>query len=159
MSLRQVVVIGALLLGLLFALPVRAQSPVDEISEELICQCGCNLLLSDCDHAVCRSRDEMTALISQKLAQGQSKSEIIQSFVDQYGEQVLAVPTKRGFNLVAWILPFGALMAGGGVVYTLLRAWVRQGKRRLVSDMAEVGEEDEEYGRRLEKELEEFIER
>ncbi len=159
MRLRLVVVIGALLLGLLSALPVRAQSPADDISEKLICQCGCTLLLSNCDHATCGSRDEMTALISQGLAQGQSKSEIIQSFVDQYGEQVLAVPSKRGFNLVAWTLPFGALMAGGGVVYILLRAWVRQGKRRLASDAAEVGEENEEYRRRLEKELEEFIER
>ena len=159
MRLRLVVVIGALLLGLLSALPVRAQSPVEDISEELLCQCGCNTLLSECRHAVCGSRDEMTALISQKLAQGQSKSEIIQSFVDQYGEQVLAVPSKRGFNLVVWILPFGALMAGGGVIYTLLRTWVRQGKRRLASDAAEVGDENEKYGRRLEKELEEFRER
>lgn len=102
------------------------------------------------------SRDTMTTLIEQKLAQGQSEEEIIQFFVAQYGEQVLASPPKRGFNLVAWVLPFAAILGGGGVIYIALKAWVRRGRQSQTSAIAEAEEGDEEYRRQLEQELEEF---
>ncbi len=148
------------LIFLLAASPARANSTtVGDISKELICQCGCTLMLSNCTHVECMSRDTMTTLIEQKLAEGQSAEEIIQFFVAQYGEQVLASPPKRGFNLVAWVLPFAAILGGGGVIYIALKKWVRQGKIRQTNDMTEAEEGDEEYQRRLEKELEEFTER
>ena len=150
-------VTAVLLLLLLFASPAKADSAtVSDISRELICQCGCSMVLSNCTHVECASRDTMTTLIEQRLAQGQSEEEIIQSFVDQYGEQVLASPPKRGFNLTAWVLPFVAILGGGGVVYIALRNWVRRGQRSQTDTMAEEG--DEEYQRRLEKELDEFTE-
>ena len=140
--------------------PARADSPtVSDISKELICQCGCGMVLADCSHAECASREEMTTLIEQKLAQGQSAEQIIQSFVNQYGEQVLASPPKRGFNLVAWVLPFAAILGGGGVIYFALEAWVRRGSGHQTDTVTEAEEGDEEYQRRLEKELAEFTER
>ncbi len=96
----------------------------------------------------------MTALIEQKLAQGQLAEQIIQSFVAQYGEQVLSAPTKEGFNLVAWVLPFAGLLVGGEKVYVTLKAWVGRGRRSQTKAMAEGG--DAEYQQRLEKELEEL---
>ncbi len=105
------------------------------------------------------SREAMTALIEQKLAQGQSEEEIIQFFVAQYGEQVMASPPKRGFNLVAWILPFAAILGGGGVIYFAVKAWVRRGEEHQTDAETEVEEGDEEYQRQLEEELKEFTER
>ncbi len=105
------------------------------------------------------SREAMTALIEQKLAQGQSEEEIIQFFVAQYGEQVLASPPKRGFNLVAWILPFAAILVGVGVIYFVIRKWVWQGRQSPTIATAETDEKDEEYQHQLEKELKEFTER
>ncbi len=69
---------------------------VRDISKELLCTCGdCEggrpLVLSNCD---CPSASELTALIEKKLSQGQSKEQIIQYFVVQYGEQVLAASTN-----------------------------------------------------------------
>ena len=101
----------------------------------------------------------MTALIERKLAQGQSAEQIIQFLVAQYGEQVLASPPKQGFNLVAWVLPFAAILGGGGVIYMALKAWVRQGKIHRTDAIAEAEEGDEQYQRQLEKELKEFTER
>ena len=156
MVLRKLSII--FLLFLLFASPVMADSTtVGDISKELICQCGCTMVLSNCTHAECASWETMTALIGQKLAQGQSGKQIIQLFVAQYGEQVLAAPPKQGFSLTAWVLPFVAILGGGGVVYIALRNWVRRGQRSQTDTMAEEG--DEEYQRRLKKELEEFTER
>ncbi len=144
-----------ILILLLFASPARADSAtVGDISEQLICQCGCTLVLSNCSHAECMSRDTMTTLIEQKLAQGQSEGEITQFFVAQYGEQVLASPPKRGFNLVLWVLTPAAILVVGGVIYVALKRWVRRGKTRPTSAMAEAG--DEKYQHQLEDELEEF---
>ncbi|MFC1943219.1 cytochrome c-type biogenesis protein CcmH [Chloroflexota bacterium] len=148
----------AILLVLFSASPVMADSPtVSDISNQLICQCGCGTVLADCSHAECASREEMTALIEEKLAQGQSEEQIIQFFVAQYGEQVLASPPKRGFNLVAWILPFAAMLGGGGVIYIALKKWVRRETPSQTYATTEIDESDEKYHRQLEEELEEFM--
>ena len=146
-----------LLLLLLPVTPVMADAAtVSDISKQLICQCGCTLVLANCTHVECHSREAMTAFIEQEIAGGQSEPQIIQSFVDQYGEQVLASPPKRGFNLVAWLLPFAAILGGGGVIYIALKKWVWQGRQSPTIATAEADEKNEEYQRRLEKELEEF---
>ncbi len=146
-----------LLIVLLSFSPARANAQtVTDLSKQFICQCGCTLVLANCTHVECYSREEMTTLIEQKLAQGQSEEQIIQSFVAQYGEQVLASPPKRGFNLVAWVLPFAAILVGGGVIYVAVKKWVRQGGRSQISTVTE--EKDEKYQRQLEEELKEFTE-
>ena len=157
MGLKRKLGIILLLVALLFFSPARANAQtVSDVSKQLICQCGCNMVLLNCSHAECTSREAMTTLIKQKLAQGQSEEQIIQFFVAQYGEQVLASPTKRGFNLTAWVLPFAAILAGGGVVYIALKGWVRRGKIRQTNAVTKAEEVSEEYRHRLKKELEDF---
>lgn len=154
MRIKTLFIILILSLVLLPVTPVLAEEvTVNDIAEELMCQCGCTMVLSTCQ---CGTRDAMVATIEQKLVEGQSKDEIIQYFVAQYGEQVLASPPKKGFNLVVWILPFASILVGGVVVYLVVRAWVRRGGQSLISDMSE--KEDEGYQEQLEKELEEFSE-
>jgi cytochrome c-type biogenesis protein CcmH len=128
---------------------------VGSIADQFICQCGCTKVLSACD---CGTAAGMVAVISEKLAQGESEEQITQYFVAQYGEQVLASPPKKGFNLVVWILPFAAILTGGGVVYIVLKKWVWQGRQPPSISGAEEENEDEEYQEQLEKELEEFSE-
>ncbi len=150
----------ALLVLLLSASPAKADSAmVSDISKQLICQCGCTLVLANCTHVECHSREAMTAFIEQEIAGGQSEPQIIQSFVDQYGEQVLASPPKRGFNLVAWVLPFVVILAGGGIIYIAIKKWVWQGRQSPTMATTEAEEGDEEYRRQLDKELAEFEER
>ncbi|MBI2853161.1 MAG: cytochrome c-type biogenesis protein CcmH [Chloroflexi bacterium] len=129
----------------------------DDIAKELICQCGCTLLLSNCNHIECMSRDSMLTLIDQKLAQGQTQEQIIQFFVNDYGEQVLASPPKRGFNLTAWIAPFAAILLGGVVIFFAIRKWVRRSELPPATVIA--AEEEDTYRQRLEKELDRFTER
>ena len=156
MVLRRFVI--ALLFILLYVSPVKADSAtVGDISRQLICQCGCNMVLLNCSHAECHSRETMTALIEQQIEQGQSEEQIMQLFVAQYGEQVLSEPPKRGFNLTAWITPFAAILAGGGVIYVTLKKWVRRGGQIKIAVDNEEG--DEEYRNRLDQELAEFSER
>jgi len=150
---------GIVLLVALAALfPIRADAAtLSDVSEQLVCQCGCTQILNSCNHISCLVRDVMNAAISQQLSEGQSEGQIMQFFVDRYGEQVLAALPKRGFNLVAWLLPFAALLAGGGVSYFAIRKWVRRDGQPPGSVNAETTVEDDEYQRQLEKELEEFV--
>jgi len=134
--------------------PARADSEAAaDISNQLICQCGCGRIL---DSHVCDTQEAMVALIEQKLAQGQSQEEILNFFVTLYGEQVLSTPPKRGFNLVVWVVPPAALLFGAGVVYVALKGWVRRDEAHETGAVPGVSEGDDEYRDRLEKELKEF---
>lgn len=149
-----------LLVIMLSSSPASAAVPaVEDIAEQLVCQCGCTLILANCNHEGCMLRGVMTDMIAEQLAQGRSAEQIAQFFVEQYGEEVLASPTKKGFNLVVWILPFAAILGGGGVVYFALKAWVRRGIVPEDKDVSEAEEGNKEYQQRLEKELKEFTER
>ena len=150
-----IIVIAALFL---LATPVAADTPtVSDVSKGLVCQCGCNMVLLNCSHVECGSRNAMTALIQEKIDQGQSEEEIVQFFVTQYGEQVLAAPTKKGFNMTAWLLPPIAILFGGGTIYAVLRKWVKRGRIPQTIPMADEG--DDEYQRQVEKELKEYTDR
>ena len=88
-----------------------------EITKGFTCPCGCNMLVSAC---VCETAKKITAQVAQMIEKGQSKEEIIQSFVSTHGEKILAAPTKKGFNLTAWILPFLAIILGAGGIYIFI---------------------------------------
>lgn len=150
--------IGVLLLIVLLSFPSAGVSAatLSDISKQVICQCGCTLVLANCTHSECMSRDNMTTQIAESLAQGLSEKKIIQNFVAQYGEQVLASPPKRGFNLTAWIAPFAAIILGGGVIYFSLRTWVGRNRDTVASTVTDSDQDSGEYRRRLEKELEEY---
>jgi cytochrome c-type biogenesis protein CcmH len=157
MNLKVKLPVVLLLISILSLSTANADSlTVDEVADELICQCGCSMVLSECNHAICESREEMKLSIGDQIAQGNSKKQIIQSFVDLYGELVLSSPSKRGFNLTAWIAPSAALLIGAVAVYFILRKWVKRGK---FAHEVEEGEYDAEYGQRVDQELEEFLKR
>jgi cytochrome c-type biogenesis protein CcmH/NrfF len=44
-------------------------------------------------------------------------------FRKQYGEKILSAPTTQGFNLLAWTMPFIALLAGGGIIVLVMDRW------------------------------------
>ncbi len=157
MNLKAKLLVSFLLIGFLSASPVGADSPtVADVSKELMCQCPeCTMVLETCD---CGFADGMRLLIGEMIDEGKTKQQIVDYFVAQYGEKVLAVPTKKGFNMIVWVLPFGALVFGGGAIYVVLRAWVRHGRSPQIDSVAPAEEEDDEYRERLEEELDQFTE-
>src|SRR5579864_9649129 len=48
---------------------------------------------------------QMRAVIRQQLQSGKSEQEVIQYFVDRYGEQIVWSPPWQGFTLLAWLVP------------------------------------------------------
>jgi cytochrome c-type biogenesis protein CcmH/NrfF len=47
----------------------------------------------------------------------------MQAMVQKYGTTVIAAPTAAGFDRVAWIMPYAALVFGLGLVIVIVRAW------------------------------------
>ena len=49
--------------------------------------------------------EQWRELIRQKIAQGETKEQILAYFVEMRGEEILAAPPKRVFALTAWLFP------------------------------------------------------
>lgn len=66
---------------------------------------------------------QMRGVIRQQLQAGKSEQEVIQYFVDRYGEQIVWTPQWQGFSLLAWLVPIGLLLAGAGLLLFTLQNW------------------------------------
>ena len=56
---------------------------------------------------------QMRVLVREKLSEGWTRQEILEFFVQRYGEKVLSAPPKEGFNLIVWMVPPATLLAAG----------------------------------------------
>lgn len=91
---------------------------VREIAQQLrcpVCQ-GETLYDSQSSLAV-----EMRDIIREQLAANRSESEIIAFFVDRYGDYVRLAPSLGGGQIVVWLIPFAALLAGAVGVSMAIR--------------------------------------
>jgi len=57
------------------------------------------------------------------LGRGMSGPQVIAYFRGKYGEKILSAPTTQGFNILAWIMPFAAIAAGGALVAFTVGRW------------------------------------
>jgi len=103
----------------------------DALERQIRCQCGCTL-----DVYVCRTTDfscqvspAMHRDVIALVEGGHSAQEIIDAFVDTYGEVALMAPKKEGFNWAGYLVPFGALAAGGAALVTVLRRMQQRAAR------------------------------
>lgn len=88
---------------------------------------------------------QMRAMVREKLAEGESKEQIRQFFVDRYGPMVLAEPPKKGFNLMVWIVPPIILAIGGLGLVMVIRNMERKPLRPLGDEQPTVKEDLESY--------------
>jgi cytochrome c-type biogenesis protein CcmH len=104
------------------ALASEERPTLAELEREVICPtCHTTLALSSSPIA-----ERMRAFIARRIAAGDTKSEIKDQLVAQFGEAVLAAPPARGFNLLAWALPFAGIVAAAVAVGLVARRWTRE---------------------------------
>ncbi len=115
------------MMGLLMSILLANTSPVDtmtiddrvfHIAEKLKCLvcAGETVAYSQSDLA----RD-MRLKIKEMLLEGRSEKEILDYFVNIYGEEVLAEPPKKGFFSLIWILPWVVVgLSIVGVIYYVM---------------------------------------
>lgn len=132
-----------------------ASSRFNDLGHRLMCTCGCNQLLGECNHVGCpdsgRERDELTAAI----ASGLSDQQILDAFAVKYGATVLAAPPTKGFDLVAWIAPFAVFAAALLGTILLIRRWGGlRGKTKvaIAGEAAAIDPEEQERMERIRRE-------
>ncbi|MBA3347863.1 MAG: cytochrome c-type biogenesis protein CcmH [Actinobacteria bacterium] len=112
--------VAALLAALALA-GVAAASEENPTSAELESELICPVCDSTLDTSNAEIARIMKVRIRERIAAGATKSQIKAEFVEQFGERVLATPPRRGFDLLAWLLP---VVAGGLAVLAVgAAAW------------------------------------
>jgi cytochrome c-type biogenesis protein CcmH len=115
------------------ALPLRAEAiPAGperekaalEVEQGLMCHCGCtDLTVRVCNCGVAAGiKDD----IRERLGAGQSKADVIAAYVARYGAQIRSAPSRQGFDLLAWWMPFVAVFTAGAFLVVLVRRWARR---------------------------------
>jgi cytochrome c-type biogenesis protein CcmH/NrfF len=95
----------------------------DKLGHQIMCSCGCNELLLECNHVGCPNSDGMRQELMAGVDRGDSDKVIFAAFVQKYGPTSLAAPPVEGFNIVGWVMPFAVLVLGIGATALLIRKW------------------------------------
>lgn len=166
----------ALLVGmLLFATPALAQteatpadaSPGGHVTKEvvynrlitdLMCLCGCKTTLKTCPHTNCDFAIPRKREILAMLDGGADYDKVVAAMVGRFGERILPAPTKEGFNLVGYILPFVAILAVGALLVRLAAQWASRGQATVATgrDEKETLVADNDLRKKMEQELKDF---
>jgi cytochrome c-type biogenesis protein CcmH len=100
--------------------------------------------------------DSERAYIRGLIAQGETKSQILDNLVAQYGLAVLGKPPAHGFNLTVYIIPPAILIVGGAILAFTLPRWRRRTRAAAREPTATVPALDPTDSQRLEQELGQF---
>ena len=112
-------------------LPAYAQQTerAKALGKRLMCMCNCNQVLTQCNHVGCSTSTEMLKKLDQLVTRNEPDDLTLQSFIQEYGERVLAEPPAKGFNWVVWLFPGFAFAVGLGIVLLVIAHW--RGRRTL----------------------------
>ena len=139
------------LAALALALPgVAAASEERPTSAELESELVCPVCDSTLDTSNAEIARIMKVRIRERIAAGATKSQIKAEFVEQFGEGVLATPPRRGFDLLAWLLP----VVGGSLALVAVGAAAWRWSRPATA--APEAPLDPELERRLDDELDRY---
>ena len=121
--MTRLVLLAALALGLAApgALASEENPTPAELESELVCPI-CDSTLDTSNAEIAR---RMKTFIRVRIAAGDTKSEIKAKLVEQFGRGVLAVPPRKGFDWLAWLLPLGGIGVAAMAVGALAWGWTR----------------------------------
>lgn len=115
-------------LAILFLGATDADTRFNSLGHHLMCTCGCGQVLMECNHVGCQSSEQMRGELRTVMAGGGNDTNILNWFVQKYGPVVLSAPPTTGFNRVAWIMPYLALVLGILLTGAVVKVW--QSRRR-----------------------------
>jgi cytochrome c-type biogenesis protein CcmH len=93
-----------------------------DLEGEVMCPV-CNTTLDQSSSPAARQIKNFIAL---RIQAGDSKEQIKDDLVAEYGPQILAAPPTEGFDLLAWVLPLVGLVGGALVLAALAWRWSRR---------------------------------
>jgi cytochrome c-type biogenesis protein CcmH len=147
-SVRIVAVLAVLALAAPAAASERHPSLTD-LEGQVMCPV-CKTTLDQSDSAIAI---RMKQFIAARIRAGDTESQIKAKLVAQFGPAVLAEPSKKGFNLLAWVLPIAGILVGGAVLGVAAWRWSRSRPAAPTETAARL---DPALDRRLDEELRRF---
>jgi cytochrome c-type biogenesis protein CcmH len=118
-----------------------------ELEGEVMCPvCGTTLDQSNSPAAV-----QIKRLIARRIAAGDTKNEIKDRLVAEYGDAILAAPPKEGLGLLAWWLPLAGIVVAATLLGFGAWRWTRAREPPLAG-----GALDPAVERRVDDELRRF---
>ena len=88
------------------------------------------------DQAQVEISRQMRLIVREMLAEGKDRDDILDFFVERYGQDILAAPPKSGADLVAWLLPVGGVIAALVAVFFIIRSMTRRGPTLATPQLA-----------------------
>ena len=154
-----VTLILAILVAAISVTYAAARISVGEVSQGLTCQCGCGLTVANCNHPTCSFSVPLRTEIEGMIDRGMSRAAIIGFYRNKFGEKILSAPTTEGFNLLAWTMPFAAIVVGGGLIAIAFTRWrhAPASKPAESSSSETPAPFDDELRRRLDRDLKEQL--
>jgi cytochrome c-type biogenesis protein CcmH/NrfF len=107
-----------------------AAADFNDVEDELMCD-TCNVALNIAEST---RADQERAQIRRLIAQGKTKQQILDTFVAEYGPNVLTDPTKGGGSPAVWAVPLAILLAAAIAVALLLPRWRRRRRNAAGED-------------------------
>jgi cytochrome c-type biogenesis protein CcmH len=126
---------------------------VNAVAKKLYCPVCPNTPLDVCETKAC---EDWRAQIRDKLETGWTEDQILDYFVEQYGERVLAEPRRSGFTSFVWLLPVIGVALGVSITWQVLRSWRLRHGAPLEEIEAPVPQITPEVREKLERELREM---
>lgn len=134
---------------------IPSDDEVNGVAKKLYCPVCPNTPLDVCETKACQ---DWRAEIRAQLSSGWSEEQVMDTFVQRYGERVLAEPERQGFSSLLWVLPYVAVVMGLIIVYLALRSWRQQPKATAAGGSgALAGTITPETRARIERELQELL--
>ena len=136
------------------ALTAEQEATARRVEEQLMAPCCFgSTVATHHSPAADAIRNDVRSLV----AQGKNEQEILDLYLDRYGERILAQPVARGFNLLAYWMPVAGWLCGTAVVVL----WLRRRRRTVavegrLTSQADSSDEARRRQHRLEEELAAF---
>ena len=98
-------------------------SRFETVGGKIMCTCGCDQMLLKCNHVGCPNSATMIRQLHSALAQYNNDEDVLNWFRREWGVTAVVEPSAHGFELLAWIIPFAALLLGLTIVLLVIRSW------------------------------------
>jgi len=119
----------------------------------MACLCGCGTTIKTCPHENCGFAIPARQEIREAVMSGLSRDEVIAKLVSTRGEAIMASPSFKGFNILAWVTPFVAILTVGFLIVFVLKNWTRRKIDGGSGTTAVEPNADDPYTKKLKEEL------
>ena len=134
------------------AQPIQKSQLRRGLEGEILCTCGCRRPMNDCPmEPNCPGLDAQRAKLDEYLGKGMSRDQVLAAFAADYGTQaILARPIDKGFNRLAWFVPYVVGVSSALLALFIARRWSR---RSTPAESGTAAQDDPALRARLEHEL------